>query len=266
MERDPYQPPSAALDDESEMHFRLADGSLETALSGDYDVSIGAVRKEAWRLTKGNKGAIGLAVLMVGTIFLSVGWAAGRLGVPDGQEALAASDFLQGIMQGLLRGLVLAPVTAPLLAGVYMLSIKRVGGEPVGPSEVFAYFRHLPKLLLITIMSTVLIYAGLLFFVLPGIYLTVAYVFAVPLMLDKHLSPWESLETSRKAVSHHWFSICGTGLVVYLLGVLLSFTLVGVIWAVPMMVLAYGILYRTIFGFDGNDSAGQPVPADVGGA
>ena len=85
-------------------------------------------------------------------------------------------------------------------------------------------------------------------------------------MLDKRLSPWDSLEASRKAVTHHWFAVFGAAIVVYLLAMLLSLTLVGVIWALPMMLLAYGILYRVIFGYDGGDRAGQPVSEEAEGA
>ena len=255
MQQNPYQPPNAALANETDNGF--TEGSLQTALSGDYDVSVGSVVKDAWRLTKGNKGAIWLAVLAAGTVFFFVDWLAGRLGVPDGQEAILAGDWLQGYFQALLKGFFLAPVTAPLSAGMLMLGIKRVGGEPVGLVEIFGYFKYLPMLVLISIISAVLTYAGFVLLILPGIYLTVAYVFAIPLMLDRQLSPWESLETSRKAVTKHWFSVFGTALVVYLLGALLSVTLVGIIWAAPMMLLAYGILYRRIFGFGGGDRAAE---------
>ena len=119
---------------------------------------------------------------------------------------------------------------------------------------------------MISIMTTVLTYAGLLLLILLGIYLTVAYACAVPLMLDKGLSHCESLEASRKAVNHRWFSVFGTAIVVYLLGILLTITLMGMIWGVPMMLLAYGYLCRMIFGYGTNESVDQPVPGDVEGA
>ena len=230
MDEDPYQPPSAVLGNESELDFGSVEGSLETALIGDYDVSVGDVLKESWRLTKGNKGAIWLALVVAGVIVFAVTRAVGILGLPDGQAAIASGDFLLGYAQSMLSGFLLIPLTAPLFAGVYMLCIRRIGGESTRLSEIFNYFRFLPTLVLISIMITVLTYAGLFLLILPGIYLTVAYAFAVPLMLDKGLSPWESLEASRKAVTHRWFSVFGTAIVVYLLGILLTITLVGMIW------------------------------------
>ncbi len=76
----------------------------------------------------------------------------------------------------------------------------------------------------------------------------VAYAFSAPLMLDKKLSPWQSMEASRKAVTHHWFKVFGVFLLLSVILVLSMFTVIGIIWALPMSMLGYASLYITIFG------------------
>jgi uncharacterized membrane protein len=88
-------------------------------------------------------------------------------------------------------------------------------------------------------------------FVLPGIYLMVSYQIALPLAVDKKLGPWEALETSRKVISHKWFMVLGFD-VVAMVVIVLSSALLGIplIWTVPAMVIAFGVLYRTLVGIE----------------
>ena len=57
------------------------------------------------------------------------------------------------------------------------------------------------------------------------------------------------METSRKAIHQHWFKIFGLYIV---LGVILLLSVIpvgiGLIWSLPLFILAFGVLYRTIFG------------------
>ena len=85
--------------------------------------------------------------------------------------------------------------------------------------------------------------------IFPGIYLSVAYMFTWPLIVEKGLSPWQALEASRKAVTHCWFRSLGLFTLLSLIMVLAAFALlIGLLWAIPLMMLAYGVLYRIIFG------------------
>jgi uncharacterized membrane protein len=67
--------------------------------------------------------------------------------------------------------------------------------------------------------------------------------------VDKNLAAWEAMETSRKATGKHWFGIFGFGIVIALINMATVFTLfIGLIWTIPLSVIAYGILYRNMFG------------------
>jgi hypothetical protein len=223
-------------------------GSLETAVKGEYNLEIGAIRREAWKLTKGNKGIIWLALLVMGSVFFGGNYLLAELGVPDGSMEMESGEFFIGYSIATLKGLLLIPITAPLMVGFWFLCIKRAANIEVWLGEIFSYFGRMPAIIIVSLLSTLLMYTGIALLVLPGIYLMVAYAFAAPLMLDKKLSPWQSMEASRKAVTHHWFKVFGVFLLLSVILVLSMFTVIGIIWALPMSMLGYASLYITIFG------------------
>ena len=91
---------------------------------------------------------------------------------------------------------------------------------------------------------------GFFLLIIPGVYLSVAYLFALPLVVEKGLSPWPALETSRRAVSTHWFRIFGLFFVLGVLLLLGFITIIGWLWTGPLWYTAYGVAYREIFGIE----------------
>ena len=70
-----------------------------------------------------------------------------------------------------------------------------------------------------------------------------------PLIIEKDLSPWEAMEASRKAIHHHWFQVFGLFFVMGLIFMISALPLgIGTFWTMPMGVIMFGIVYRTIFG------------------
>ncbi len=95
---------------------------------------------------------------------------------------------------------------------------------------------------------------GFLLLILPGIYLVVAYMLAIPLAAEKNLNSWKALEVSRKAITHKWFKTFGLFLMIWLILIISILPLgIGLIWTVPWAVNAIGILYREIFGVEATE-------------
>jgi uncharacterized membrane protein len=154
-------------------------------------------------------------------------------------------NFLNGQIVGILS----YPVLMPLIAGIMMMGLKRTRDEEVKFASMFDYYSLMGKLALAGIVIYIMTIIGLLLFILPGIYLTVAYIYAPMLIIEKDMGVWEAMEYSRKAVSKHWFKVAGLMLA---LGLIMFFGFlalgIGLIWAVPLMfVTLYGLLYPVIF-------------------
>jgi uncharacterized membrane protein len=57
------------------------------------------------------------------------------------------------------------------------------------------------------------------------------------------------MEASRKAVGQRWFKIFGLFLLLGLIVMISAIPLgIGLVWSMPLLMIAIGILYRTIFG------------------
>lgn len=90
---------------------------------------------------------------------------------------------------------------------------------------------------------------GYVLLIIPGIYLSVAYMMSFALMIDRNMGVWEALEVSRKAISKHWFKIFFLYLLMGLIFILACLPiLIGLIWVLPLFTIVHGILYKIMFG------------------
>lgn len=229
-------------------------GSIESAIAGNYDFAIGEVLSEAWEKTNGSKGTIWLSFLFY--FLIAIAFAVIRLILTGSIEATtsATSAILQ-IIESI--------AIIPFFAGLYLIGAKLAARVPTSANEVFAYYEKILPIVGTAFLSFILIFIGFILLILPGIYLSVAFAFAIPLAADKNLSPWQALETSRKAVSHHWFKFFGLGLVVIVIYILSAIPLgIGLIWSLPLLFLVYGVLYLRVFGLGTPTSIPQENPAN----
>lgn len=235
----PFQPPAPGADVATPI---ASAGSLEKAINGEYDFEIGDVMSEAWSLTNGFKGTFWggafVAYFLMLAVFFTVAFVLGLI---------AGSDA--GLVVGIVVNMATTAAIAPLIVGVMMLGVRRACGQPVSFGVVFGYFDKLAPLAGAYLLTTLLTYVGVLFLILPGIYLALAYGMTLPLIADQNLPIWQAMETSRKALTHKWFRLFGTyfvvGIVVFLSILPLG---IGLIWSAPWSVLVLGVLYRRIFG------------------
>jgi hypothetical protein len=193
-----------------------AEALAEEILARDYSVDVGACISRSWELIKANFW------LLVGATFVA--------------------HLIQGATSIFLVG--------PLQGGLFILFLKKIRGEPAEFGDVFAGFseRFLPLFLGGLIMS-ILTALGVILCVVPGVYLAVAWAFALPLIIEKNLDFWPAMEVSRKVISRHWwqlFLLFVMGFLLMLLGLCACF--VGVYVASPVFMGAVAYAYEDIFG------------------
>lgn len=219
-------------------------GSIDDALAGRYDFAIGAVLAEAWERTAGSKRVF-LAVFAVVSVGVLIVAAVVQLVLFGGFNMQNA-----GFFRRLAYQLILTAALYPFLVGVIMLGIKRAAGAPIDFAGAFAYLGAAGPVIIAAVLTSLLTSLGFLLLILPGLYLAVAYVFALPLIVEKGLSPWAAMETSRIAVTKRWFKVFGALLVFGVIGAISAFTIVGLIWTIPLWIIGLGVLYRIIFGVE----------------
>jgi len=157
------------------------------------------------------------------------------------------ATFVAGLIAGMgIIGLVLG---GPMIGGLYAMFLKKKRGQPVTFGDVFVGFNTFVPLMLARILMGVFGVLGLLFCLLPGIYLLVAWHFTLVLVIDKKLDFWPAMELSRKMVNKHWWGIFGFLIVCALinLGGLLV-CCVGILVTAPIAYAASIYAYEDIFG------------------
>jgi len=111
---------------------------------------------------------------------------------------MAFLPVIGGIVHLLLGGVV--------LGGLYLACLRRMRGEPARVADVFDGFKLcFVQLMLAGALSKLLTQIGFFLCLVPGIYLVVAWCFALPLVADKRLEFWSAMELSRKVVTRVWF-------------------------------------------------------------
>ncbi len=234
----PYQAPQAELD-VSAPTTGLSP-SLQDAIAGRYDFTIGDVMDESWRLIKGMKASFWGAAIVIGLIFLVVSMIGGVILVLFSPTPNAIVKQLFNTFLGVLM--------TPFTMGLQMMCVRRALGAPVSFSTAFSYFPRAGTAIVAALFVMLLSYLGLVLLVIPGIYLAVAYTLTTTLICDRELGAWDAMETSRAAITHKWWRVFGLGIVVGLLtGVSMLGLLIPLIWTIPWAMMTVAVLYRRIF-------------------
>src|SRR5438045_26804 len=84
-----------------------------------------------------------------------------------------------------------------LMGGLDYMFLRRIRGEEVQIGDVFAGFNlALVNLAMAGLVKWLLTTLGFALCILPGIYLAVGYMFALPLVIDKKMEFWTAMEVS----------------------------------------------------------------------
>ena len=227
---------TAAAPPESPAPPLEATALTEQILARDFDLNIGDCLRRGWELVKSDFWPI----VGVTALVLALVWAASSSEPMFNykREGFHATTSLLGVLLG-----------GPLMGGLYLFFLKKIRGQPARVETAFAGFSScFVQLFLASFVSHVLLGMGFLCLVLPFIYLLVAWIFTLPLVIDKHIEFWPAMQLSRKTVSKHWWKLLGFGIVLVLfnlLGVLLL--CVGVFFTFPISLAALMYAYEDIF-------------------
>jgi len=198
---------------------------------------IGEVIQKSWEIFKANPGKLILPYLIV--FFLSLG-----------------VEIILGFIP--FFGFLLASIVNTMfLAGVYYAYLKLYRGEEPPIDDIFYPIKELPVPLgLMALIKIVFITIGFILFIIPGIYLTVSYLFSELLIVDKKLDAWEALETSRKTITKSWFAYFALVVILFFINLLglIPFGL-GIFITAPISLMA--IVSAYVSEFYGEETEGK---------
>jgi uncharacterized membrane protein len=188
-----------------------------------FDIQIGKSLQEAWNIFL--RAPEVFTLLTLGYLFLY---------------------YVFAQLQG--AGLVMTILVNPFaFAAVFVLADDDRASGKANFSALKALSPLLPQLVMIGLIKTILILAGLAFFILPGIYLAVSYTFVYLFVTQNGKTFWDALEASRKLVHEDWFAVFGLWLFVWILffsGLLLAG--IGILVTAPLAILTIYCAYRNL--------------------
>ena len=193
---------------------------FEDLINGDYQINISMWLHSGWDIFKKDIGTfIGFAVI-AGICYVVINY------IP---------------FAGLL-------IMYPFIAGFIIVSLMLFKNQTTEFKNYLWGFRHFIPLFLFTIVSTVFILIGLILLIAPGIYLSIAYLFAPFLIVEKNIDFWPAMEISRKKVNKQFFGIFGFSIVIVLINAVgcLPFFL-GLFITVPLTTCMTTAAYKDIF-------------------
>ncbi|MDB6122589.1 MAG: hypothetical protein JWQ71_1582 [Pedosphaera sp.] len=224
--------------------------SLDDVLAGDYQVDIGSCLTRSWELLKKNFWpVVGITAL----VLIAAGGINQILGL---FSRTAMQDLMRGEVSGLrifmvsITMILGMPVYSLFYGGLYLYYLKLIRGEPATIGDAFSGFTIAPvQLALVGLATGILVLIGCLACLIPGIYLGIAWAFAMPLVMDKQLGFWQAMELSRKVVTKHWFMILGLMLLVGLVSAAgIIACCIGIFVTFPIGYIALMYAYDDIFG------------------
>ncbi len=172
-------------------------------MSGEYTVGVEGWLACAWHVIKMHPNVIlrGLAIMLLFAL-LCIG-----LGMMPGGNALVL------ILQ--------ITVGQVLQAGWYLFCLRLVRDEDASPTVMFEPFRRFVQVWLVTITIPLIIAAGLLFFIVPGLYLWARFGMGIFAAVDRKLNLDEALNFSTRITEGNRLQILLLHLIMAVLGILL---------------------------------------------
>ncbi|MGA0853827.1 MAG: DUF4339 domain-containing protein [Luteolibacter sp.] len=209
-------------------------------------LEVGACVRRAFDLTKQNFGKLFLALIVglsamfgaamiLGMIDHAMGW-----GPPAGADRNQGSVFNQLAMQ---------VVSIFISLGVTRFALNLVSGRPASVSQIFGEGDKLLRGIGVSILLGLMIILGLIFLIVPGIWLGLKYGQAMTALVDRNCGVFEAFRYSGKITDGHKsrLMLLGFAAIVIMLAGLLALV-VGLVFAYPMALLTWVLGYRWMQG------------------
>lgn len=245
----PYATPSASLVTAPET------GPGEEIEPGSQPLDPGACMSRAFTLTKRHFGTLFVTGVVSIIVFAILGFFMGMLSyaingpvsttapviLPDGSVSFVDS---QVIHSSPITDIITQIISTFLGLGFTAIGLNIVRGKDANVAQLFSQGHRLISALVSTVLYLLIVLAGLLLFIVPGIYLGLRLSMHQVAIVDKGLGPTEALKYSWRRTEKN----TGRLFALYLLGFLVNLAglialLIGVIFTIPLTWLSLMVAY-----------------------
>ncbi|MEZ8823795.1 hypothetical protein AB4259_16605 [Vibrio amylolyticus] len=241
------------MNNDIEKDFNLG-GSVEKALSGDYELKVGEVLREAGSMTLKHFLSFSPAVMILLIAQLAIFYIALKLQLGDPSVILDIFNNPDSFNESMVQAIFVANfsyevVSAPIYAGICLMAMSHTAGLNTKLRHIGKGLQFTVPVIITTLASLILQGVAGAFLPLVSLYLSLAFSNSILLICEKRLSPFQALWLSLRGVNKKIFSIAVIYIVVTMLFVAAAvFYGVGLIFVLPFFFHVKGIIYRNMFG------------------
>ncbi|MCG3721360.1 hypothetical protein EXA23_00450 [Vibrio cincinnatiensis] len=236
-----------------EKDFNLG-GTVDQALSGQYQLKMGEVLREAWDCTLKHFLSFSPAIVMLIIIQVVIFFIALKLMIGDPSMILTALTQADTFPQEVVQGILIANfsyevVSAPIYAGVSLMAMSHAAGLKTKTSQITKGLQFTIPVIMATLLSLLLQGIAGMIFPLLSMYFSLAFSSAILLICEKRVPPIQSLWISLRAVNKKLLPLAGIYALLMLMFVAaVLFYGIGLIFVLPFFFHVKGIIYRNMFG------------------
>jgi hypothetical protein len=132
-------------------------------------------------------------------------------------------------------------LAGPLYAGFFLVANKISINEEVIYPDFLTGFRYYMPVVTVWLVGQILAGFGILFLVVPGIYLMVGYMFAVLMAIFGGFDFWNALEYSRKVIHVRWWKFF------YLMLLLVVMNIIGALLLIVGLMVTLPLTFYIIY-------------------
>jgi hypothetical protein len=215
--------------------FEPEPGSIEP-------LEVGACVKRALELTKKNFGQLVLAMITVLAVYFVVVLVLGAIDAAMGWKPPIESARNQG---SVFNQLAMQVVSIFISLGVTRFALNLVSGRPFGIAQIFGEGDKLLRGIGVSILLGLMVVVGLIFLIVPGIWLGLKYGQAMNALVDRNCGVIDAFKYSAKITEGHKAKLMLLGFAA--MGIILAGLIalvVGLVFAYPVAGLAWVLGYR----------------------
>jgi uncharacterized membrane protein len=190
-----------------------------------------------WEIMKKNFPELLLVILLEALVSLPVGFS----------NSLIFPLLMEEMYSDLFNAVYGIVVLAPVSYGCSWVFLKAVRGETYRVTDIFFVFQQIGQVILANILVALIVVAGFIMLLVPGIIFACKLAFVPYLVMDQKLSATEAVRKSWEMTKGHSWTIFWMGIIsffVIILGVICL--VVGIIPAIIWISLAFAGIYWVV--------------------
>lgn len=240
-----FNPYAAPATSPEKLLASAPEGALNEIAPGSMPLEVMQCVQRGFTLTMRHFGVI----LMIGVVYMGISFGVGLVegvistmlvGIEATSEGQAA--FHPAMIPVKLATALISVIMA---AGLSRASLNICSGKEATVGQLFGEFSKLPSIIGGSILFYLMLFAGLILLIVPGIWVALRFGFFLTAIVDRNLGPIEALKYSYKITDNNSFNLLGLWLMLMLVGLAgVIALLVGLVVAIPVVTLAIVLAYR----------------------